>query len=229
MRSGSSRPTPATSQTGVPLWRATAAAARDPLTARNSAGATAPASRITRSASAAAAPSPARGTSTASTSACTSRCTRPEPSWCTSTTSTSTSPRRGRASVANSGQPSTQHGGVVGQGVGELAVGAVALELVEGAADLGSRVAGGEHPGAQPHQRRRAGLARHQPTAGGDQALGVVGERRQGPGGLAHHHRLGVAGGPGHVAESLDGVHHRLTLPRWGRSAGRQARATGRA
>jgi len=108
MRGGSQRPTPTATHTGTSAWRATVAAASEPLTAMKPVGPAATASSRSTSDDATAAPSPDVDTSTASMPACMSRRTRPLPSPSESTASTSTSPRRGSASPTSSGQPMTQ-------------------------------------------------------------------------------------------------------------------------
>jgi hypothetical protein len=104
---GSARPAPTTSHTGEPAWRATAAAAWDPGTARKASGPEATASRSTRSLARTAAAVAASATSVASTSSRPRRRTSWLPSPRASTTRATTSPLGGRARAATSGQPST--------------------------------------------------------------------------------------------------------------------------
>ena len=161
---------------GMPAWRATAAAAREPATATNASGPTQAASSSTRSAAAAAAPRPARGTSAASTSERRRRRTRPEPSLATSTTSTSRSPRARQRLGHHLGPAQHAHGGVVGHGQRELPGRAVGVELLDRGPRLAQRVGRGADPRRHPPQGAGCGMAGQHAPAGHDPAGGIVPE-----------------------------------------------------
>ena len=119
MRCGRRRPTPATSHTGTSAWRATAAAAREPLTARNRGpdrrgleqhevglGHRGPEARL--------------GDVERLESCRSNGCTKPEPSPTVSMTSTSRSPRPGQRGADHVGPAQKRPRRVLRQRVGEL-------------------------------------------------------------------------------------------------------------
>jgi hypothetical protein len=65
---------------------------------------------------------------------------------------------------------------ILRQRMGELARCPVFVEFDQHIPDLGTGVTGAENAGAQPHQRRRPGMARDKSTTGGDQTLRIGGE-----------------------------------------------------
>ncbi len=106
-RSGRTRPTPATTQTGTEACRATEAAALDPATEMNRPPLSSEDSRTTRSEAATALPSPDSATSVTSPADDRKRRARPALSPSASTRRTLRSPRRTRARATSSGQPRT--------------------------------------------------------------------------------------------------------------------------
>ena len=146
MRPGTSRPTPAVNHTGVPLVRATAAAARELLMARAASGPTAAASRRTRSASAAAAAVPVTGTSVTATSARSRTRTSPDPSL-ERIDDEDVEVAAPAQCVGDEVRPAEHaHRRVLGDRVGQRLGGAVLLELVGRLPRLAHRLGGGQHP-----------------------------------------------------------------------------------
>ena len=137
----------------MPAWWPTAAAARLPATPTNPEGPTADASSRTRSDAAAAASETGRGhldgvhvgpaqpahQAVALAEGVDHQHVEVAPS------------HQGLPALL--GPPQHAHGGVGGQGVGQLVGGGVLVDLVGGPPRLAHRVAGRQHPGAQPPQR----------------------------------------------------------------------------
>ena len=93
------------------------------------------------------------------------------------------------------------------QSAPERPSGGVGIQVVHHPHRLGAGIHGGEHPGRQPHQRGTVAAPVQQAPARREQALGIVSERRQRRGRLPDQRRHRHHPSPGHIPQPLNRMH----------------------